>query len=480
LVFSSTIFLFLFLPLVLLAHYSLGRKFRNTVLLIFSLGFYAWGEGGYVLVMLYAISTSWVFGKLLDRIIQDTTRKVVLWLGVMLNLAPLFYFKYASFLVTNLHAAFGDVTEGALISEGIALPIGISFFTFQSLSYLIDVYRRQTPGQKSLLDLGLYISLFPQLIAGPIVRYKDIKDQLHQRSVSIRDFATGAERFVYGLGKKVLIANPMGQVADLVFALNGNELGMAVAWLGVICYALQIYFDFSGYSDMAIGLGRMFGFRFLENFNYPYISRSIREFWRRWHISLSRWFRDYVYIPLGGNRHGSLRVSINLLVVFLLCGLWHGASWNFVIWGLFHGTFLALERGWLGSALARAPNTLRHFYVLLVVLVGWVFFRADTLGHGLVFVKAMFGLGGDVGFPPLITIQLDRRFYLMFLLALVLSTPVFCLCRHKCLAFMRARTRSAYADLVLLLKQVLISVILVTSIFEIALGSYNPFIYFRF
>ncbi len=480
LVFSSTIFLFLFLPLVLLAHFSVGQKFRNTVLLLFSLGFYAWGEGGYVLVMLYAITTSWVFGRLLDNVDRQSTRKIILWLGVVLNLAPLLYFKYSVFLVSNLQFVFSGAAKEFLLPEEVTLPIGISFFTFQSLSYLIDVYRRQAPGQKSLFDLGLYISLFPQLIAGPIVRYRDISDQLQKRRISMSDFAIGAERFVYGLGKKVLIANPLGQVADLVFSLDGNELGMAVAWLGIVCYALQIYFDFSGYSDMAIGLGRMFGFRFLENFNYPYISRSIREFWRRWHISLSRWFRDYVYITLGGNRLSSIRVSGNLLVVFLLCGLWHGASWNFVIWGLFHGSFLALERGRLGAALALVPNALQHLYVVFVVLVGWVFFRADSLGQSLVFLKAMFGRNGAVEFSPLIYIQLDHRFYFTFLLALIFSTPIFSWCRQRSLQFVNEYADSLHADLMLGVKQVLVFIILVAAIFDIALGSYNPFIYFRF
>ncbi|MGI9316881.1 MAG: MBOAT family O-acyltransferase [bacterium] len=463
-----------------MAHFSVGQKFRNLILLLFSLGFYAWGEGSYVLVMLYAIVTSWVFGMLLDKVKRQSTRKGLLWVAVILNLLPLLYFKYSTFLAQNLYSLFGVDAAQSFLSRDVSLPIGISFFTFQSLSYLIDVYRHQTPGQKSLFDLGLFISLFPQLIAGPIVRYHDISDQLQNRSASLTNFTLGTERFIYGLGKKVLIANPLGEVADMVFALPEGQLGMASAWLGVTCYALQIYFDFSGYSDMAIGLGRMFGFRFLENFNYPYISRSIREFWRRWHISLSRWFRDYLYIPLGGNRCSELRVSINLMLVFLLCGFWHGASWNFVIWGLFHGVFLSLERGRLASILNKLPAAGQHVYVMLVVLFGWVLFRANDLSHSLVFFKAMFGFEDAVSLSPLVALQLDQRFYFTLLLALVFCMPVFGQLRNLMADITEVGTDSFTSVMAISAKHVLIIGILVAAVFEIALGSYNPFIYFRF
>ncbi|MGB5708663.1 MAG: MBOAT family O-acyltransferase, partial [Arenicellales bacterium] len=347
-VFSSVLFLFLFLPVVLLLYWVIPNKWRNSFLLIVSLTFYAWGEGLFVGIMLLSIAMNYVFGLAIER---GNARAGRLWVGiaVMANLALLGVFKYANFLVENINTLFSSTGIQLITIDQIHLPIGISFFTFQAMSYVIEVHRRVMPAQTNLLNLGLYIALFPQLIAGPIVRYHDIAAQLKTRFVNAGQVAYGIERFVIGLGKKVLIANPMGAVADEIFALPPDSITATVAWTAVACYSLQIYFDFSGYSDMAIGLGRMFGFKFLENFNYPYISQSIQEFWRRWHISLSNWFRDFLYLPLGGNRRGPGRTYFNLLIVFLLCGLWHGASWNFVVWGLLHGSFLVLERiGFLG------------------------------------------------------------------------------------------------------------------------------------
>ncbi len=484
-IFSSAIFLFLFLPLVLLAHALAGRRLRNLVLLLFSLGFYAWGEGGYVLVMLYCIATSWWFGRRIDichksSYNSDKDKKRLLWIAVGLNLLPLLYFKYATFLVLNLNALIAFTGFRIPPPEDIILPIGISFFTFQALSYIIDVYRNQTAPQKSVLDLGLYISLFPQLIAGPIVRYRDISRQLRDRSVGLSNFAHGSERFIYGLGKKVLIANPLGEAADIIFYLPPDELSLTAAWLGVICYALQIYFDFSGYSDMAIGLGRLFGFRFLENFNYPYISQNMREFWRRWHISLSNWFRDYVYIPLGGNQAQPHIVARNLLLVFLLCGLWHGASWNFVIWGLLHGFFLVIERGRFGRLLNAAPRPLRHLYVIVVVLVAWVFFRADDLGHSIGYLNPMLNPMRGIELPVILSIRLDLYFYTAALFGLILSAPIYRNFKLSLIERVASHGSGCAATLALLGKQVLLIAILLLAIFEITSGSYNPFIYFRF
>ena len=344
-VFSSTIFLFFFLPLTLLAYFVVGPRGRNLILLAASLLFYAWGETVYLLVMLFSIAANYLFGLLIDRARERGSRGGTAFaLAVATNLGLLGFFKYANFFVDNLNQVLPVLGLAPMDIGRVHLPIGISFFTFQALSYIIDLYRNETAVQRSLLNFALYKALFPQLIAGPIVRYRDVAREIEQRTVSLDDFASGVQRFIIGLGKKVLIANVMGRAADTIFATPAETLPATLAWTGSIAFMLQIYFDFSGYSDMAIGLGRMFGFHFLENFNYPYIARSVREFWRRWHISLSTWFRDYLYIPLGGNRHGPVRTGANLLLVFLLCGLWHGASWTFLIWGVYHGIFLVLER----------------------------------------------------------------------------------------------------------------------------------------
>lgn len=393
-VFSSPVFLFLFLPAVLAGYFLLpSLAARNLLLLSASLFFYAWGEVYYLLILLGSIAANTWLGIRISRS-EGGRRNWNLALAVTVNLGLLGWFKYANFIVENLNAVLDLTGVAPFANEPVHLPLGISFFTFQALSYVIDVYRRDAAVQENFLDVALYISLFPQLIAGPIVRYGFIARQLTERTAHLDDVAAGMRRFTIGLAKKVLIANTAGEAADEIFAHDPDQLDPALAWLGVLCYGLQIYFDFSGYSDMAIGLGRMFGFHFPENFRTPYASRSLREFWRRWHISLSTWFRDYVYIPLGGSRVRPLRVRLNLLLVFFLTGLWHGASWNFVIWGLFHGGFLALERTRFGTVLERLPAVLRHIYVLLVVGVAWVFFRAVDLDHALGYLSAMIGLTG--------------------------------------------------------------------------------------
>ncbi len=398
-VFSSPVFLFLFLPLTLLAVWLIGRRGQNTVLLLASLLFYAWGEGAYVLLMLATVLVNHLCGLAIDRGVRPR-----LWVGiaVALNLATLVAFKYANFLVDSFNAVTVGFGLAPVELAPVHLPIGISFFIFQGMSYAIDVYRRTAEVQLRPGPLALYISLFPQLIAGPIVRYQDVARQIADRSTTLPGFTSGVRRFIVGLAKKVLIADHCARIADGVFAVPPDALPMATAWLGTVAYAVQIYFDFSGYSDMAIGLGRMLGFEFLENFDRPYIARSLREFWRRWHISLSTWFRDYLYIPLGGSRLGTGRTYLNLFVVFLLTGLWHGASWNFVVWGLVHGLFLVLERAGLGRLLERAPRLLGHLYTLAVVLVAWVFFRITDLTEAWHTVLAMVGAipGDPVINPP--------------------------------------------------------------------------------
>ena len=480
-VFSSTIFLFFFLPLTLLAYFVVGPRGRNAILLAASLLFYAWGETVYLLVMLFSIAANYLFGLLIDRARQRGRRGGLAFAcAVATNLGLLGFFKYANFLVDNLNPVLPVLGLAPIDIGRVHLPIGISFFTFQALSYIIDLYRNETTVQRSLLNFALYKALFPQLIAGPIVRYRDVARQIEQRTVSLDEFAGGVQRFIIGLGKKVLIANVMGRAADTIFATPAETLPATLAWIGAIAYMLQIYFDFSGYSDMAIGLGRMFGFHFLENFNYPYIARSVREFWRRWHISLSTWFRDYLYIPLGGNRHGPVRTGANLLLVFLLCGLWHGASWTFLIWGVYHGIFLVLERvPAVRRLLDRLPAPVQHAYVLLVVLVGWVFFRADTFAHALAYLQAMV----DFSRPPLFNSQLflalNNEFSLTLAAAVIGSTPVFMLLQRwrtgrPIVPAPAMRWLAATAQVGSL------GFVLVYSIAAVLGGAHNPFLYFRF
>jgi len=401
-VFSAPTFLFVFLPAVLVVVLLAPRSMRNIVLLAASLFFYAWGEAEFVVVMFASIIFNYLAGLCLGPDRSPTARRMALALAVGGNLLLLGWFKYAAFLVANLAELSRrmGLPEPDLSQEtfsAIHLPIGISFFTFQAISYLIDVYRGEHPPQKRLTELALFISLFPQLIAGPIVRYKDISRQLTERAIDLEGFSEGIRRFTIGLSKKLLIANSLAVPADAIFALEPSQLTVSVAWFGALCYALQIYFDFSGYSDMAIGLGRFFGFRFPENFDTPYRAASVTEFWRRWHLSLSRWFRDYLYIPLGGNRLGDRRTYANLMIVFLLCGLWHGASWTFLAWGLLHGVLLMIERAGWGERLARLPRPAAHAYCLLAVVCAWVLFRADTLPHAAGYFAGMIGAGTSGG-----------------------------------------------------------------------------------
>jgi alginate O-acetyltransferase complex protein AlgI len=420
---------------------------------------------------------NYAIGGAIGRAQDPRVRRRWLAAGVAGNLAVLAVFKYANFAVGNVNALAPILAITPLAVASIPLPLGISFFTFHAISYVVDVYKRNADAERNLPRFALYILLFPQLIAGPIIRWRDIAAQLPQREQRIADFAYGARRFVLGLGKKVLIANTLGRVADQIFALPGAELTTPLAWLGLVCYTLQIYFDFSGYSDMAIGLMRMFGFRILENFNYPYIARSIREFWRRWHISLSNWFRDYLYIPLGGNQRGERRAYANLVIVFLLCGLWHGASWPFVLWGAWHGAFLVAERAGLDRVLRRI-GPLAHAYALLAVMGGWVLFRCETLTQALGYYAALAGFAaGDTLRHPL------DEFLNLFVLAMLLVAVTFATPLARLIGAWRDRVgaRAGAAGMLVLGADIAwtAGVFLLSSAF-LAAGTYNPFIYFRF
>ncbi len=467
-IFSSTIFLFGFLPCVLLCYFVIPQRLKNVFLLIASLFFYAWGELSYTLLMIISIFWNYLLGRVIDK--SEGGKKVALIIGVGCNLLLLGYFKYASFIVENVNTLLVSCKAAPFHLDPIHLPLGISFFTFQAISYLVDVYRRETQSQKNIITLGLYISMFPQLIAGPIVRYSSVAKQLVSRTTSSVQMEAGVMRFVFGLAKKLLLANPLGEVADSIFALPPEQLPAMLVWTAIVAFSLQIYFDFSGYSDMAIGLGRMFGFTFPENFNYPYIARSLRSFWKRWHMSLTGWLRDYLYIPLGGSRVSGPHVILNLFIVFLLCGWWHGASWNFLIWGAWHGCFLALERGRLGLVLNRTPSLVQHLYVLLVVLVGWVFFRADTIPQAFIILKALAGFQGFTHSLYPIQFYISGEAIAAGIIGIVFTTPVF----QQLTQWKSVDLRGFGYRLTML------SLLLFASFMKISSGTYNPFLYFRF
>ena len=415
-VFSSIVFLFRFLPLFFLLYYLVPERMKNVVLFLGSLIFYAWGEPVYVLLMLFSTVVDYVHGRLLERLRGKRAARLVVLSSVLVNLAVLCFFKYADFLIQTVNAVFG--TGFPLFKLG--LPIGISFYTFQTMSYTIDVYRGQAKVQKNLLDFGVYVTMFPQLIAGPIVKYRDVEETLHHRRITIFDVSEGLKRFCVGLGKKVLLANNIGELWAYVSGLDPHRLSMLTAWLGILAFSFQIYFDFSGYSDMAIGLGRMLGFRFPENFNYPYISASVTEFWRRWHISLSSWFREYVYFPLGGGRKGRPRQLLNILIVWMLTGLWHGAGWNFLLWGLWFALALMLEKLFLGKLLAWLPRGIGILYTLLVAVTGWVLFALETPGGIWGYMKAMTGMSRSLVDGQ--GLYLGRQYLILFLVAVVAAS----------------------------------------------------------
>ena len=462
-VFSSLIFLWIFFPVIFILTRVKKTQIQNAILLVASLFFYAWGEPRYIILMLISIGINYVFGVLIESSKRKTQEKLWLIFAIMVNIGLLGYYKYFNFFVGILNSVTNHIV---ISSRDIGLPIGISFYTFQAMSYIVDIYRGIIKAQRNIGKLALYISLFPQLVAGPIVQYKDIAEQIDHREMTIDQVYAGIQRFVYGLGKKVILANTYAQIADHIFEKSALELGSLLCWIGMGFYMLQIYFDFSGYSDMAIGLGKMFGFEFLENFNLPYISQSIKEFWRRWHISLSSWFRDYLYIPLGGNRKGTLRTYVNLLIVFFVTGLWHGASINFVIWGLYHGALLVLERLFLGKYLEKNKYKIfNHLYCIIMVLIGWTIFRFDHFSEGQEVLAVMLSFKGGV-YSALQFINLKD--ILLAVIGLMLALP------FVKLPFRFSEKMKCCFDCIA------IFIITFISVLMLANNAYNPFIYFRF
>lgn len=466
-VFSSVLFMFIYLPVALGIYYLTPRKWRNIALFALNLVFYGWGEPIYILIMLFSTVVDYTHGLLVEKN-RNNDKRARFWVcsSVVINLSILIFFKYYDFIVTNLALVFPEASF--LVPLGISLPIGISFYTFQTMSYTIDVYRGDAKAQRSLAAFGTFVTLFPQLIAGPIVKYKDVDDQLMGRRENIEQFASGVQTFVVGLAKKALLANNIGPMWDAIKILPSSELSILGAWLGIAAFGFQLYFDFSGYSDMAIGLGRMLGFEFKINFDYPYISKSITEFWRRWHISLGSWFREYVYIPLGGNRKGIARTFINIFVVWTLTGIWHGASWNFLIWGVYFAVLLMLEKAFLGKWLAKLPAFLGHIYCLFAVGISWALFAFDDLAQGIEYIKNMLFVGG----VPLINDQLLynlRNYGVLLIILTVACTPLF---------------KKAYDKLSQQKKSIIVPVLcfvgLVISTAYLVDASYNPFLYFRF
>lgn len=467
--FSTIEFLFYFLPLFLLVYFLLPGK--NIILLIFSLFFYIWGEGLFIVLLLVLGIFNWIAGILIGEYLQKY-RRVALVIAILLNLVALFYFKYIVFVLTSINL----ITSKSLFPiPEVLLPIGISFFTFHAISYLVDVYKKNFPPEKNLLDFMLYIAMFPQLIAGPIIRYATVRAEIKSRIISLADFSTGVKFFIVGLAQKILIANTIAVPVDQIFKLNATDLEFSLAWLGAIGYTLQIYFDFNGYSNMAIGLALIIGIRFPANFNYPYTALSITDFWRKWHITLSTWFRDYVYIPLGGNQKGKIRTFINLSVVFLLCGLWHGASWTFAIWGVYHGLFLIIERTSFSKKLEKFPVEIKHLYVILVVIIGWVIFRSDTLTGAIQMYKAMLGFGESKGLEHHIGLYLQPDVVLAIIFGFIYSTAYPLSIFNKISSNFPLLSKLAPIFFVISL-----SALFIISLSAISIGSYNPFIYFRF
>ncbi|WIV21300.1 MBOAT family O-acyltransferase [Paenibacillus polygoni] len=467
-VFSSVAFLFYFLPIALLVYYAAPQRWKNAALLLISLFFYAWGEPVYILLLLFSSVIDYMNGLLMDRYEQrEKIRRFILVFSLIVNIGVLSFFKYADFLILSANDLLG--THFAVLD--LPLPIGISFYTFQTMSYMIDVYRRNVPAQRSFINFAAFVSMFPQLVAGPIVRYEDIDKQLARRHVSMELFASGVRRFIIGLAKKVLLANNIGMLWDTTLS-GSSELTIAGAWIGIIAFAFQIYFDFSGYSDMAIGLGRMLGFEFPENFRYPYISENASEFWRRWHITLGSWFRDYVYFPLGGSRVRKWRLLVNLFIVWFLTGLWHGANWNFVLWGLYFGFLIAIEKLWLGKWLERIWRPFRHLYFIAVILIGWTLFAIEDLTQLPHYLQVM------LGFTQAEWISRTNLYYLQSYGALLIvltfaSTPIAARLTSKLNNRMNPTVMA-------ILEVIVLTILLLASTAYIIDDSYNPFLYFRF
>lgn len=464
--FSSISFIYVFLPAVCFLYLITRKELHNPILLIASIIFYAWGEPRYLAIMLVTIMVNYLGALMIEK--YPLKKKLTLTLTIAANLGFLIYFKYFNFILGNINALLHTNIDFIKV----VMPIGISFYTFQAMSYLIDVYRGECKAQKDIYKLALYICLFPQLIAGPIVKYHDVAEQIDSREVNFEKVDIGVKRFIIGLAKKMLLANTMGAIADKIFVQAPDTFTPLVAWIGSFAYSLQLFYDFSGYSDMAIGLGLIFGFRFMENFNYPYISKSITEFWRRWHISLSTWFRQYVYIPLGGNKISPNRTYINLAVVFFLTGLWHGASWNFIFWGLWNGFFIILEKmtGWHKETDKPFINFLKHIYTIFIFVLGWVMFRADNMHYAAIYLKNMFGLVKVHDIAYAINYYGDTVEVLTFIIALICATPVF----SKILEIKQER------KILRSIVNIWLIILFILSTAAVAASTYNPFIYFRF
>ncbi|MBQ7123791.1 MAG: MBOAT family protein [Oscillospiraceae bacterium] len=465
--FSSIPFLYYFLPAVMLCYFAVPKKLKNAVLFVFSLVFYAWGEPVYVFLMAASITFAWGFALLMEKAKTQKIKKIFMIVSVCISFAFLCYFKYADFFISNFNAATG--LSVPLLR--IALPVGISFYTFQIASYTIDIYRGDAKAKRNIVDFGTYVVLFPQLIAGPIVRYVDIAEQLEHREHSLEKAAYGIQRFCIGLGKKVLFANAFGELCSIF--RESSEQTVLFYWMYAAAFMLQIYFDFSGYSDMAIGLGRIFGFTFLENFDFPYISKSITEFWRRWHMSLGSWFRDYVYIPLGGNRVSTPRWLFNIFVVWFLTGFWHGADWQFIAWGLFYGTLLVIEKIWLKKWLDKAPSFVSHIYVLFFTAIGFVIFNSVSIGGALEDLKGMFGLS-DIPLSGTETLYYLKSYGLMFIAGSLLATPVIKNVLKK------INATSLGGKIIAFAKPIGFAAVLIIVTGYLVDGSFNPFLYFRF
>ena len=468
-VFSSVFFLFRFLPIFMILYFLVPKRMRNLILFLGSLIFYAWGEPVYVVLMLFSTVVDYVNGMLIGKSYGTKKAKIPLVASVVINLSVLCFFKYSDFLIQTVNSLAGI----SLPLLNLPLPIGISFYTFQTMSYTIDVYRGEAKVQKNILDFGTYVTMFPQLIAGPIVKYRDVEERMHRRTVDVIAISHGARRFCIGLAKKVLLANNIGAMWAEISAQSYQGMSMLTAWLGIIAFAFQIYFDFSGYSDMAIGLGEIFGFYFPENFNYPYISASITEFWRRWHISLGSWFREYVYIPLGGNRKGLPRQLFNILVVWMLTGIWHGAGWNFLLWGLWFAIFLVLEKAFLGKVLSWFPKVVGVIYTLAVVLTGWVMFAVENPAGIFAYLRAMTGAGGIIDRNAF---YFGGEYGVLLLIALAASTPIPKLLANRLGKSGTGLCMAAYR----LAEKVIPAALLLLAIAGIVEDSYNPFLYFRF
>ena len=467
-VFSSLTFLFVFLPIVLLIYYISPRPLKNFVILLFSLIFYAWGEPKFIFLIILSILINYIGALQIVKNSSDTEKRKFIFITLLLiDISILFFFKYYGFIISSIGSLFGI----DLVIRDIPLPLGISFYTFQQISYIIDVYTKKTKVQKNLINFAAYITMFPQLIAGPIVKYNDIEGQLKNRNENLTQFSSGVHRLIIGLGKKVLLANSIGAIWSEIKVIPLNEISILTSWIGIIAFALQIYFDFSGYSDMAIGLAKMFGFEFLENFNYPYISKSVTEFWRRWHISVGTWFREYLYIPLGGNKKGNLIQIRNLFVVWFTTGLWHGASFNFIAWGIYFGVILFIEKIIFKNILNKLPSFLCHIYTLILVLIGWVIFDMNTLSSAMEYISIMFGLSNNLVVDKLSLFILSNNIVIL-LIGIICSTTLLPN------VFKKLRCSLKKSNIFIIISMYLI--IFILSISYLVGESFNPFLYFRF